>query len=258
MKKIKNFIKHNYPMIIAAICFFAFVPPFINLLVTTTSPIGFITPDKQETWIGFFGSIIGGGTTLFGVWWTINDQKEQREKDLAIQYRPYLKVDKSNIQFHSSFTKEPVFELNENDEPIFIKNKIIDMSKFDIAISLSNIGRGEITKVNISCIYEDNYISSNFKKKVLDIMPNNSFNLSFNISLNNNEDFVYEDYESVVYIKIDYFDFLNNKYHIEIPIYISNHPPIIQYDEHNEKVYDDGNNTVLQSIGEIIRFDMNK
>lgn len=218
-------------------------------------PIDF--PGTVGEWITSLSTLAGGALTLGGVWWTINDQKEQREKDLAIQYRPYLKIDKSDIQFHSNFTKEPVFELNENDEPIFIKNEIIDMSKFEIAISLSNIGRGEITKVSISCIYEDNYISSNFKKEVLDIMPKDSFKLSFNIALNNYKNFIYEDYESIINIKIDYFDFLNNKYHIEIPIYITNYPPNIQYDEQNEKIYDDGNK-IFQSIGEIIRSDMNK
>lgn len=147
MKKIKDFIKHNYLMIIAAICFFAFVPPFINLLVTTPSPIGFITPDNQETWIGFFGSIIGGGTTLFGVWWTIKKQEEQRRKDLAIQYMPFLTVS--------------LDEKNEYNFPIvhkidFDKEKCDGLYKFKIGnsnkdssnikrfpIVIDNLGNGE-------------------------------------------------------------------------------------------------------------------
>ena len=139
MKKIKDFIKRNYLIIIAVICFFAFIPPITNLLVTTPSPIGFITPDTQETWIGFFGSIIGGGT-LFGVWWTIKKQEEQRNEDfkiqenkrkidLAIQYMPYINCSIGKIKFSSN--------------------------KITIPVAIKNTGRGEAKKLHVN-VYDGN------------------------------------------------------------------------------------------------------
>lgn len=254
MKKVKDFIKRNYLIIILAICFFAFVPPITNLLVTTSSPIGFITPDNQETWIGFFGSIIGGGATLFGVWWTINDQKEQREKDLAMQYRPYLKLDKSDIQFHPIFSKQPTFEPNENNEPVFKKNEIIDLSKFNIKISLVNTGRGEIVKATTTCTHTDTFLDLTLNEKNYDIMPGDSFTLSFDISLKDYKNFLKEEYYGVeIRIKIIFFDFLNNKYSIEIPIYITNDSPSIQFEEQNDEDFIVYENKIHYRIGEIIR-----
>lgn len=146
MKKIKDFIKRNYLIIIAVICFFAFIPPITNLLVTTPSPIGFITPDAQETWIGFFGSIIGGGTTLFGVWWTIKEQTRQRREDLAIQYMPHICCSINSI-------------------------KSVNNSIF-ISIKLKNIGRGEAKKFHFTAYDPENNIF--FQRNEDCIFMNNS------------------------------------------------------------------------------------
>lgn len=160
MKKIKDFIKRNYLIIIAVICFFAFIPPITNLLVTTPSPIGFITPDTQETWIGFFGSIIGGGTTLFGVWWTIKKQKEQRRKDLAIQYKPFLTVllDKEHIHNYPIVHKID-FDKEDCDGLYKIKiGKCNDASsnKKLFPIIINNIGEGECyVKLATRPFYDD-------------------------------------------------------------------------------------------------------
>lgn len=250
--------KHKLLTVCLGIIIYIVIPilPFIQ------SPIGIFSKEDATLFLSYYGTIvsglIGGALTLSGVWWTIKKQEEQRKKDLAIQYRPYLKIEKKDIQFNAITEKQPIYEPDENNEPIFIKDEIVDMSKFNVNISLKNIGRGEITKINISCTYRDDHISSNFKRKILDIMPEDSFNLLFDISLCDYEKFIYVDYDSTVNIQIDYFDFLNNKYHVEIPIYITNYPPNPQYDEINEIAYDDGNNTFFYNIGEIIRFEMNK
>lgn len=247
-----NLLKIIFATIIIVAIIVFIIPFIVNLIIETPNPfgLGFINDSNKDTWISFFGSIIGGGATLIGVYVTIKSQEEQRKNDLAIQYRPYLKIEKKDIQFNAITEKQPIYEPDENNEPIFIKDEIVDMSKFNVNISLKNIGRGEITKINISCTYRDDHISSNFKRKILDIMPEDSFNLWFDISLCDYEKFIYVDYDSTVNIQIDYFDFLNNKYHVEIPIYITNYPPNQQYD--------DGNNTFFYNIGEIIRFEMNK
>lgn len=60
------------------ILFLIFSPWITHFLVTTPTCIGFITPENQDTWIGFFGAIIGGGATLVGVWWTLFQQKKDK------------------------------------------------------------------------------------------------------------------------------------------------------------------------------------
>lgn len=49
----------------------------INWLVNTPNPfgIGFIDESNKDTWINFFGAIIGGITTLAGVWLTIREER---------------------------------------------------------------------------------------------------------------------------------------------------------------------------------------
>lgn len=220
MKKIKDFIKRNYLIIIAVICFFAFIPPITNLLVTTPSPIGFITPDTQETWIGFFGSIIGGGTTLFGVWWTIKKQKEQRRKDLAIQYRPFfrpiipMKIDGNSFEenaFPNNFT-EHSFETNYTK---------------DIIVKIKNSGRGEAIINNIifdSPLSKINKISVQHNNNLNDcIFPEQFFELSLHIIINDYDCLSslesYYDFP----ITIEYTDFLKqNSYRKKICVLIKN------------------------------------
>lgn len=201
MKKIKDFIKRNYLIIIVAICFFAFVPPITNLLVTTSSPIGFITPDNQETWIGFFGSIIGGGATLFGVWWTIKKQEEQRENDLAIQYKPIIDIvrDTSHDDYFNKFYVRE--ELNEFYFPIII----------------TNIGRGEALNITIKTYFSKNtqyktrknflYKEKNFQNFI--IVPIKYLQQT---SYTQDDGNVSECYKLNYFITVEYSDAFNNKY----------------------------------------------
>lgn len=66
--------------IILFIIFFIFIIPFIvNYIVDIPSPFGFINDSNKEIWIPFLGTIIGGSITLFGVWWTIDNQKKAKK-----------------------------------------------------------------------------------------------------------------------------------------------------------------------------------
>lgn len=201
MKKIKDFIKRNYLIIIVAICFFAFVPPITNLLVTTSSPIGFITPDNQEIWIGFFGSIIGGGATLFGVWWTIKKQEEQRENDLAIQYKPIIDITRDTSHddyFNECYVHE---ELNELYFPIII----------------TNIGRGEALNITIKTYFSKSiqyktrknflYKEKNFQDFI--IVPIKYLQQT---SYTKDDGDVSECYKLNYFITVEYSDAFNNKY----------------------------------------------
>lgn len=71
----------------------------INWLVNTPNPfgLGFIDESNKDTWINFFGAVIGGITTLAGVWLTIKDNDNKRREDLAMQYRPIFHCDVTDI-----------------------------------------------------------------------------------------------------------------------------------------------------------------
>ena len=133
----KKTVKIIVVIISLLICFFGIIPLFINFLVNTTNPfgIGFINQENKETWINFFGSIIGGGLTLFGVWWTINNQEKQRKKDLAIQYKPLfelnnikLKNDSRNDMLRLLFNKLSaikIYLIQKTKKKIIVLEKIL-------------------------------------------------------------------------------------------------------------------------------------
>lgn len=165
--------------IILFIIFFIFIIPFIvNHVTSTPSPFGFINDSNRDAWISFFGSIIGGGATLTGVYITIKKQEEQRaedfkiqekrrkedfdnqemqrRKELGIQYRPFLAMD---------LEKEPYdipYEEFQSDPVIFGGIHCVELGEqrpthFKIVlINLKNEGEGEC------------YIKCN-NKKLIDI-----------------------------------------------------------------------------------------
>lgn len=74
IEKIRRWIIKHKSILAAtvAIIVFALTPPFVNLLVNTEAFIfpsffGFVIKENKDTWINFFGAIIGGGITLLGV-----------------------------------------------------------------------------------------------------------------------------------------------------------------------------------------------
>ena len=170
----------NYIFLFLGLLILFFLSPcFVSFIISTPSPIGFITVDQQEAWISFYGSLLGGILTLLGVGWTIfstdlirkKDQKKHEEeikkeyerrdmeikKSLSVQYKPIL-----NISFNSDFITDKLFGVSTY-KGFYIQN---DMSLSDeielkkrIAISLFvlNIGRGEARKLKI----ESKIISAN-------------------------------------------------------------------------------------------------
>lgn len=147
MKKIINLFKQYWKMIIIIVLFIGTVPYFTYLLVTIPAPfgIGFINDSNRDTWINFFGSIIGGGATLFGVWWTIKENEKQRREDLAIQYRPCLNI--------REVAKEPPnfsaynrvnYELSQIPDNIYLENIKVNHDLCRLTLKLSNTGRGDL------------------------------------------------------------------------------------------------------------------
>lgn len=94
-KKNKNANDNLLTYIIILVLFFS--APFAWWVISTPSPLGFIEPQHQEAWLGFFGSIIGGALTIFGVWWTLERQEEQRREDMILHYLPILTISDRKI-----------------------------------------------------------------------------------------------------------------------------------------------------------------
>lgn len=131
----------------------------INWLVNTPNPfgLGFIDESNKDTWINFFGAIIGGIATLAGVCLTIREERKnsleqqkrlelQRREDLAIQYKPFLCtkiVDKdhnfeSTIKVDNDSTFQGIYAINIFDS---INNDYSHIYKYDVEIT--NLGDGE-------------------------------------------------------------------------------------------------------------------
>lgn len=156
------------------ICFFGIIPLFINFLVNTTNPfgIGFINQENKETWINFFGSIIGGGLTLFGVWWSIKDQENKRKKDLAIQYRPIFTCSISKFDTNIYYIKITNVGRSEAEiNSISIQN--IDEDSF-INFFVNNFEKIDILAASDSfeCLmalenFKKNFINGSYKKKIV-------------------------------------------------------------------------------------------
>ena len=148
----------------------------------------------DDTIVGYCGSILGGALTLIGVIWTINYEKKARKEDiiaqedqridnLAIQYRPILKVKIHDIK-------------NNND---------------CYKITYINCGRGEAINIRLHTLRDtENYVM--LIPAVVDMVPSNKSNtvsLSFTSSFFENN-VPYLDFD----IEISYKD-LYEKYLIK-------------------------------------------
>ena len=151
-KNNKQFIK----IIIFAILFVLLTPLIVNFIVETPNPfgLGFINDSNKDTWIAFFGSIIGGGATLTGVYITIKAQEDQRRKDLAIQYKPCLVISCSPKNFDSYPSDFLPNYKNHNQQFGYNLGETVDINKtqFVLGFCIFNIGTGIARTVNIDNI----------------------------------------------------------------------------------------------------------
>ena len=154
-----------------------FSAPFVWWIISEKSLIGFIRYENMDAWIGFYGSIIGGVLTLFGVWWTIADQEKKRREELAIQYQPILSANLIELKEKDKLCSELTLLFNHDG---FSDN---DLELAPYMIELTNLGRGEIRNTTIK-IYESYVVHEPFT-------DDNKLNLSRSyILLNNLFDFI--------------------------------------------------------------------
>lgn len=243
---------------ILTVCLAIIVYIVIPILPFIQSPIGIFSKEDATLFLSYYGTIIsgvtGGALTLIGVIWTINYEKETRKEELAIKYKPFLQIKNKKINFCHTYNNVPICDIDEKNNILVTKDIVKRDSHFNGEIKLSNIGRGEIIEASISCTHIDTFLNLTLNEKISDIMPGDSFTFSFDISLKDYKNFLKEEYYGVkIRIKIIFFDFLNNKYSIEIPIYITNVSPSIQFEEQNDEDFIVYKNKIYYKIGEIIR-----
>lgn len=139
----RKFVKDNKKLLLVILVVVVGLP----IIILTPSPIGVIPRDMGIAIVGYCGSIIGGFLTLYGVWWTIDDNQKARSKELELQYCPVLNVDfvRRDKDHRNHLGTEIIMCFNHewfNDADLFFTEQLIE---------LSNVGRGEIQQTKI-CI----------------------------------------------------------------------------------------------------------
>ena len=208
--------KHKLLTICLAIIIYIVIPiiPFIQ------SPTGIFSKEDATLFLSYYGTIIsgitGGALTLGGVWWTINDQKEQREKDLTIQYKPIINIE------HNPLYESPLLDEDNNF--------------FSFPVKIINHGRGEALNISIKYNYgetikfkiDENFLTVNNFFTCEIIFPTRVFEL-YPITFSDN---TYVERLKIKHsIFIEYFDIFNNKYIDTFSIYLeisNNYETIIQ------------------------------
>jgi hypothetical protein len=97
--------------------------------------------------LGYCGSIIGGFLTLLGVWWTINERKQERKSDIALQYRPILSYDFTTLD---KIKHSLCGEIN-----LIFKNERFNNADFEWikeVVMFENIGRGEMVQAQFEML----------------------------------------------------------------------------------------------------------
>lgn len=237
-------MKKNFIILIIGILAIFLIPPFINLIVSISSPIGFITISEKEAWINLYGAITGGLLTLLGVGWTIsytnstrkedqiNREKERNEEfekrnievkhNLSAQYKPIL-----DVTCHPDFiTSKCKFGMSKH-ENIYMQNSICiapggntvaKKSRLVIYLAITNIGRGEAINLRIESkiidINGNNWSTIGYDYKNLYV--SNAIGIIYYKNLSNEE---WKEYESIllsnpvkIVFTITYYDLVKKKY----------------------------------------------
>lgn len=261
MRKIAKFV---LIIVVVIICFFI-VSISVNYFVTTPSPFGFILPEHQDTWINFFGALIGGALTLIGVWWTIYYTEETRKEDqikheeeikdefdrrnketkrnLSAQYKPIL-----TIAFNADHIPDAVYEVSKYEDFVIQNNiGLVDIKKCDpnekrlvVSLSVLNIGRGEAKDLTIysSVMTPEGECLETIDGKYKEIYVSNGINIFFYKVV---DEKVWDRYKNcklekpfTMTIKIDYKDLVGYEHSLSSKIFIKKFISSINDQEYSE------------------------
>ena len=194
-----NFFKENKKILL----FFILLSIILPVIILTPSCIGFIRYETGLALIGYIGSILGGFLTLYGVWWTINEQHEIRKTDLSIQYKPYLS------------SPQPIAI---DEDSLYIEAKGNDHVSFSKEIKLKNTGRGEalIMDSKVSCV-SDKTKNINISSSIIDdyVDKNESLTVDILLEINYFKE-VIKNQELIAYVvEVFYTDLFSKEQYIK-------------------------------------------
>lgn len=182
------FIK-KHPIIFAITLIVIFIMVPISFYVENPWGIGFIPRSEAGNVLGYYGAILGGGLTIFGVAWTLDRQNKEHKDSLKLQKKiSDNELAESKRQFDLEL-KQKQDELNRLKEQrvedlviqykpiIIIKNtKVKEIAEgLNVIFTFENQGRGEATNVEFLTFLANNrdeYMSSQFSTK-RQIIPQN-------------------------------------------------------------------------------------
>ncbi|MBR4060028.1 MAG: hypothetical protein IKK03_09345 [Lachnospiraceae bacterium] len=261
----RKIIKVVLIMVGVVICFFI-VSKAVDFFVTTPSPFGFILPEHQDTWINFYGALLGGTLTLLGVWWTIYYTEETRKEDqkkheneikdefdrrnketkrnLSAQYKPIL-----TIAFNVDHIPDAKYGMSKYEDFVIQNNiGLVDIKKCDpnekrlvVSLSVLNIGRGEAKDLIIysSVMTPEGECWETIDGKYQEIYVSNGINIFFYKVL---DEKTWEKYKNcklekpfIITIKIDYKDLVGYEHSLSSKIFIKKFIPSINEDQEYSK-----------------------
>lgn len=196
----------------------------VNEIVQIKPPFGIIAVGDRSSWIGFYGSIVGGLVTFLGVIITIFYTRELDKEKSIESVRPRLQIYKKDQ------SGKPALYQNE----ILIKNDNSDISNGIIGFILINEGCNTCLNLEINKIVINNdefkvdvkldkdYL---YKKLSIDVGKILIFSLASNKPIEDEinlcvMDVNYFDIQGRKYVQTIYFDFSKNN-DIYILIYLN-------------------------------------
>lgn len=215
--------------------------------------------------LGYIGNIIGSGMSMLGVimtiLFTIEMQKDadvkreqERREEFSMQYRPILQIENKKIKLQNRVVVEPLYEFDEKSEQYIEVGENKHEEKFlGVQVELKNIGRGEILNASVKCKRNDDVVQIEFEKVYRDIFPKDIFEISLVINMKNQKLLLEHDYYAEVDVNIEYYDCMNKKSEVTIPINIENFAAEYWYNEENAELVLQSENTLNCNIGNIIR-----
>lgn len=232
----KKFLKDNWKLVIG----FMIVSIGVPIIILTPSSFGIFSEEVGGVLVSYCGAILGGFLTLYGVWWTIENNKKDKREEISVQYLPILQVKDKEINLVYENREDPEYDYDEiNEEPYIVNVNYYKVYEISCEINVENTGRGEIVNAQISCFSKDSIISIDYKKDISDIYPQDSFKINLSIDISDYEQLKEIEYYKEINVEIRFYDIMDKEYLNIIPIYIENHEPYEYYDESKEDVVKD-------------------
>ena len=148
-----NKLEDKITILIVCIGFFIITPYLIKCI--------FQNSETRNTLINYVGAIYSGLMTIIGVGATIIYEKNERNKDIELQYRPLIKIDEREAQ---GLPTNGEIDITTD----FEKYKMIDKTLSKNLI-IKNIGRGEMLDINLYDIKVRDILASTNSEQKYDV-----------------------------------------------------------------------------------------